>query len=170
MKNKLKSISYSFLLFLVFSGCKSNFNHSKTFDLQIADSLMYRVQIDSTRSRGVMPPYIAFSCNFDYKTLNTFEYKVYNFLLEDSVMSKYRLKTDFMNCYRQYVILKSEDSSKSFLMIHYTLLLNGAKLRNGWSNVVGIISGEFAKNVIQYSVYCPIDGKGNLSLMRYKEE
>lgn len=131
---------------------------------------MYKVEIDSLRSRGVMPPYIASTCNFDYSTLNAFENRVYKFVSADTVMSKYRLKTDFKNFYRQYVILKSEDSSESLLMIHYTLVLNGAKLRNGWSNVVGVIKGEFAKNVIQYSVYCPLDSSGNLSLMRYRKE
>lgn len=155
---------------MLFFSCKSKINHSKTTLIKIADTLMYRMQIDSARSRGVMPPYIAYSCTYDYNTLNSFENKVYEFLSEDSIMSKYRLKTDFKNFYRQYVILKSEDSSNSILMINYILLLNGAKLRKGWSNVVGVISGEFAKNVIQYSVYCSLENNGSMSLMRYREE
>lgn len=58
---------------------------------------MYKVEINSLRSRGVMPPYIASTCNFDYSTLNAFENRVYKFLSADTVMSKYRLKTDFKN-------------------------------------------------------------------------
>jgi hypothetical protein len=114
----IKFIYISLILFTIY-GCKIQRKENSKISIQINDSLMHSVKIDSLNkpSLDLIFNYESIEeCKYDNIRLKKYEHEIYMYLQGDSGLRGKRLYADFEKFHRQYLIFLNEVSVISYFV------------------------------------------------------
>ena len=162
----------AFIFISVFNCCRTNKNLGKSKKIDISDSLMHIIKLDSsnikilreiTRNKYAISEYKS-----DKKELIDIENRMYNFVKNDTLLKKTYLFHNYSEMHRQYFIIS--DSSNKYLYVRYTYLANTNNIyyKNNswnWNNNFSIILSE---GVFYFFGFYSLGTKKEISFFIYR--
>lgn len=146
------------LLCIYCIGCKTTVNSIAKGHIQIEDSLMHIVKVDSF-NKPILSDFfegvIFKECNLSINQLKAIERLIYRGLSKDSLWNRNQLFMDFNLLERQYIFIRYQ--SKLCLYIKYVLLAENKKyykLESMWTTHMTFIANAGIKN---YSILYDVE-------------
>ena len=163
----------SFILASVLNSCNYQKHFSKNYKVEIPDSLMHFIKIDSSNKEHLRmnlgDKYKIYECNLKREKLMEIEKMIYRRISKDSLYQKTNFIDKFNETHRQYIILN--DIQNSYLYIRYTYFANGKWNSPYWqknkSNLDKYITGIINKDTFQFGCSILLTDPNVMHLMLY---